>query len=96
MKINFNTQGQAKSPCATLQEGCYTVLEVGKYETKNTSSGTRACGVTTIIYFNRNYCAFTVTHTLIYILLLTGAQGLFAHSVFSGLRTEGRRGRTDQ
>jgi len=33
MKINFNTRRRAKSPCATLQAGCCTVLEEGKYNT---------------------------------------------------------------
>jgi hypothetical protein len=43
---------------------------------------------------NRNktkYCAFTVPSKLTYMLILTGAQGLFAHSVFSCLGNRKRK-----
>jgi hypothetical protein len=83
--VTVGTTGCAQSSCAPEQELCCTVLEVGNSHSQNTARGicdpSLSVGVTSNTYCNRNKCTFTATSTTTYILLPSGTQEIFAHSV---------------
>ena len=81
----------ARIPCAYVQEGCHTELEVGKshilhklLQMTYMTSATRTSGVTSSTYF---WPCLHVISTLTYILLLTGGSGLLADPLLSVLCT---------